>query len=220
MTDKPGVTIIIPAYNEEEGILNIIKELKKLPENYDIIVVDDGSTDNTYEVARSTGIKVIRHPYNKGNGAAIKTGALEARGDVLLFMDGDGQHNPEYIPDVLQYIGEYDMVVGARTEEFKGLAIRNAGNRFLILLANYLTGFKIQDLTSGFRAIKKDVFRDLGLVEDKTTIEQEMVMKALKKEYRIKEIASHEYLRRYGKSKIELYRVWHLYIWCLLKNLF
>ena len=155
---KPELSITIPIYNEEEGILNLITKLKKLPENYDILIVDDGSTDSTYELASSTGIKVIRHPYNKGNGAAIKTGALHARGDILLFMDGDGQHNPEYIPDILQYIEEYDMVVGARTEEFKGFSIRNTGNKVLILLASYLTGFKIQDLTSGFRAIKKESF--------------------------------------------------------------
>ena len=158
MTNKPDATIIIPAYNEEEGIAAVITQLKELSENYEILVVDDGSTDNTYKLATDTGVKVIRHPYNKGNGAAIKTGARHAEGDILLFMDGDGQHNPEYIPSIIHHIKEYDMVVGARTKESKTFFIRNVGNKILILIASYLSGVKIPDLTSGFRAIKKEIF--------------------------------------------------------------
>lgn len=158
MTDKLNVTIIIPAYNEEEGIVDVINGIKRLDRGYEVIVVDDGSTDNTYQVASDTGVRVIRHPYSKGNGAAIKTGARYAGGDVLLFMDGDGQHNPEDIPSILHHIGEYDMVIGARTKEPKAFFMRNIGNKILMLLASYLTGIKILDLTSGFRAVKKEVF--------------------------------------------------------------
>jgi glycosyltransferase involved in cell wall biosynthesis len=158
MTNKHGVTIIIPAYNEEEGIKDVINGVKRMGEVYEIIVVDDCSTDNTYQLATEAGVTVIHHSYNKGMGAAIKTGARHATGDILVFMDGDGQHNPEYIPSILRYIGECDMVVGERTKESKTSFIRNVGNKVLILIANYLAGVKIPDLTSGFRAVKKEVF--------------------------------------------------------------
>lgn len=158
MENKTDVTIIIPVYNEEAGIAEVINGINRLQKGYEIIVIDDGSTDNTFKIANDTGVKVIRHPYNKGNGAAIKTGAQCAEGDVLLFMDGDGQHNPEYIPTILHCIEEYDMVVGARTKESETSFIRNLGNKILTLIASYLAGMKIPDLTSGFRAIKKEVF--------------------------------------------------------------
>ena len=158
MTNKLNVTIIIPAYNEEEGIVDVINGIKRLDRGYEVIVVDDGSTDNTYKVTSDIGVRVIRHPYNKGMGAAIKTGARYAERDILLFMDGDGQHNPEYIPSFLHYIEEYDMVVGARTKESETSFMRNLGNKILTLIASYLAGMKIPDLTSGFRAIKKEVF--------------------------------------------------------------
>ena len=117
MTNKPDITIIIPAHNEEEGIADIINGIKRLNEGYEIIVVDDGSTDNTYKLASGTCVKVIRHPYNKGYGAALKTGIRNAETDVVLFMDADGQHKPSDIKELIQYIGEYDMVVGARTKK-------------------------------------------------------------------------------------------------------
>ena len=119
MTNKPTVTVIIPAYNEEEGITDVISQLKELSRNYEILVVDDGSTDNTYKLATETGVKVIRHPYNKGYGAALKTGIRNAEADIVLFMDADGQHQPRDIKKLIQYIGEYDMVVGARTKKPK-----------------------------------------------------------------------------------------------------
>ena len=106
--DKTDVTIIIPAYNEEEGITDVITQLKKLSENenYEILVTDDGSTDNTYKLATETGVKVIRHPYNKGYGAALKTGIRNAMADVVLFLDADRQHKPGDIKKIIQYIEE------------------------------------------------------------------------------------------------------------------
>lgn len=109
MTNKPVVTIIIPAHNEEEGIADVIKGIKRLNEGYEIIVVDDGSTDNTSKLAAETGVKVIHHPYNKGYGAALKTGIRNAEGDVVLFMDADGQHKPSDIKKLIQNIGDDDM---------------------------------------------------------------------------------------------------------------
>ena len=128
MTNKPDVTIVIPAYNEEEGIADVITQLKGLDENYEIIVVDDGSTDDTYKLAQETGIKVIRHPYNKGYGAALKTGIRNAEEYVVLFMDADWQHQPSDIKKLIQYIGEYDMVVGARKKKSKISLLRRQGS--------------------------------------------------------------------------------------------
>ena len=128
MTTKPDVTIIIPAYNEEEGITNVITQLKVLSENHEILVVDDGSTDNTYKLASESGVKVIRHPYNKGYGAALKTGIRNAEADVVLFIDADGQHKLSDIEKLIQCIGEYDMVVGARTKQSKISRLRRLGS--------------------------------------------------------------------------------------------
>ena len=150
-----NVSIIIPAYNEEETITQVIKGISELDLQCEIIVVDDCSQDSTSELADAAGATVVRHPYNKGNGASIKTGARHAQGDILLFLDADGQHDPAYIPDILEYMTEYDMVVGARE---KHSFLRNIGNTILNSIATYLSGVTIPDLTSGYRAIKKDVF--------------------------------------------------------------
>ena len=148
MTNKPDVTIIIPAHNEEEGITDVINGVKGLNTGYEIIVVDDGSTDNTYKLATDTGVKVIRHPYNKGYGAALKTGIRNAKADIILFMDADGQHEPGDVKKLIQHIGDYDMVVGARTKKSKISLLRRLGKKILGITANYLAGMKIPDLNS------------------------------------------------------------------------
>jgi glycosyltransferase involved in cell wall biosynthesis len=204
MTNTPDVTIIIPAHNEEEGISDVITQLKALSGNYEILVVDDGSTDNTHKLASDTGVKVIRHPYNKGNGAAIKTGARHAEGDILLFMDGDGQHNPEYIPNILHYIKEYDMVVGARTKESESFFIRNLGNKVLILTASYLSEFKIPDLTSGFRVIKKEVFMNfIHLLPNTFSYPTTLTLSLLLEGFNVKFVPIKSFTRTKGsKSKV------------------
>ena len=204
MTNKPDVTIIIPAHNEEKGITDVITQLKELSGNYEILVVDDGSMDNTHKLASETGVKVIRHPYNKGNGAAIKTGARHAEGDIILFMDGDGQHNPEYIPKILQYIKEYDMVVGARTKESESFFIRNFGNKVLILTASYLSEFKIPDLTSGFRVIKKEVFmRFIHLLPNTFSYPTTLTLSLLLEGFNVKFVPIKSFKRTKGsKSKV------------------
>lgn len=204
MTNTPDVTIIIPAHNEEEGITDVITQLKALSGNYEILVVDDGSTDNTHKLASETGVKVIRHPYNKGNGAAIKTGARHAEGDILLFMDGDGQHNPEYIPNILHYIKEYDMVVGARTKESESFFIRNLGNKVLILTASYLSEFKIPDLTSGFRVIKKEVFMNfIHLLPNTFSYPTTLTLSLLLEGFNVKFVPIKSFARTKGsKSKV------------------
>lgn len=150
------LTVVIPAYNEGDSVGNVIGKIRMLRPQAEILVVDDGSKDNTSEAARAAGARVIRHPYNKGNGAAVKTGLRNARGDVVLLLDADGQHPPEDIERVLSGIGEYDLVVGARTRDSESAWIRDFGNSIFNNLATYLSGRKIPDLTSGFRAMKRD----------------------------------------------------------------
>lgn len=153
-----NVSVIIPVYNEADNIVGVIDRLiSVVGREAEIIVVDDGSTDGSGELIASKGVKVIRHPYNKGNGSAVKTGIRNATRDILILMDGDGQHKPEDIPKLLEKIGEYDMVIGARTFQSAQSAPRFTYNKMLNFVAGYLTGHKVKDLTSGFRAIKREL---------------------------------------------------------------
>ncbi len=150
------LTIIIPAYNEGDAVGAVIRKAQAVRPDAEILVVDDGSADNTAHAAFAGGARVIRHPYNKGNGAAVKTGLRNAKGEVVLLLDADGQHPPEDIERVLAGIGEYDLVVGARTRDSESAWVRDFGNSIFNNLATYLSGRKIPDLTSGFRAMKRD----------------------------------------------------------------
>ncbi|HET9495589.1 MAG TPA: glycosyltransferase family 2 protein [Chloroflexia bacterium] len=152
-----SLSVVIPAYNEGDSVHRVVEKIRDLRPHAEIIVVDDASKDNTAEVARDAGARVIRHPYNKGNGAAVKTGIRAARGDVVLLLDADGQHPPEDINHVLAGIGEYDLVVGARTRQSETSWVRDLGNGIFNGLASYLAGRRIPDLTSGFRAMKRDM---------------------------------------------------------------
>ncbi len=154
------LTVIIPAYNEGDAIRNVIVKIRELRPEAEILVVDDGSRDNTSEVAHAAGARVIRHPYNKGNGAAVKTGLRNARGEVVLLLDADGQHPPEDINSVLEGIGDYDLVVGARGRDSESAKVRDIGNFVFNHLATYLSGHEIPDLTSGFRAMKRDLIME------------------------------------------------------------
>jgi glycosyltransferase involved in cell wall biosynthesis len=154
------LTVIIPAFNEGDAVDKVIYKVRELRPQAEIIVVDDGSGDNTSDTARRAGARVIRHPYNKGNGAAVKTGLRAAHGDVVLLLDADGQHPPEDIERVLAPMGEYDLVVGARTKQSESAMIRDIGNGIFNSLASYLAGRDIPDLTSGFRAMKREMIME------------------------------------------------------------
>ena len=206
MTNKPDVTIIIPAHNEEEGIADVIDGIKQLNTGYEIIVVDDGSTDSTYKLVAETGVKVIRHPYNKGYGAALKTGIRNANADVVLFMDADGQHQPSDIKKLIQYIGEYDMVVGARTKKSKVSLLRRPGKKILSITANYLSGMKIPDLNSGFRAIKKSVAMEfMHILPNTFSLSTTITLALITSGYNVKYVPI-EAPERVGTSKIKPFR--------------
>lgn len=161
-----NISIVIPAKNEQKTLGPVIREILTLCDSpiykiTEVILVNDGSSDNSAQVAIEAGARVISHPYSKGNGAAIKTGARSATGDVIVFMDGDGQHTPEDIPRLVERLLQgYDLIVGARQRGSQASLGRSIANKFYNKFASYMTGHKIEDLTSGFRAVKANKFRE------------------------------------------------------------
>jgi len=155
------ISIVLPAKNEAEGLRRTLPKLAECQPDAEIIVVDDGSTDETAEVARAHGATVLSAPYSMGNGAAIKRGARAAGGEVIVFMDADGQHDPAHIESLLSRMSEgFDMVVGARDASGQASVGRSAANGFYNRLASWMTGHRIADLTSGFRVVRADRFRE------------------------------------------------------------
>ncbi|TCO42651.1 glycosyltransferase family 2 protein [Dokdonella fugitiva] len=155
------LSIILPAKNEAAALALLLPRLRAGWPDADIIVVDDGSTDDTPRVCSEAGVRTVRQAYSMGNGAAIKRGAREARGDILVFMDADGQHDPTLIPRLLDRLDEgFDMVVGARDWSGQAGVGRGVANTIYNWLASRMTGFAVKDLTSGFRAVRADKFRE------------------------------------------------------------
>ena len=156
-----SLSIILPARNEAPGLQRLLPELQALFPDAEIIVVDDGSTDATASLCSDKAIKLIRHPYNKGNGAAVKTGARHASGDILVFMDSDGQHLAQDIPSLLEGLEQgYDMAVGARNWSAQANVGRGVANKVFNALASWIVNHEIPDLTSGFRAVSAAKFRE------------------------------------------------------------
>jgi len=218
MTEIPGYTIIIPAYNEEEGIVSVIKGLNNVVEMHEIIIVDDGSTDNTFNLASKTGARVVHHPYNKGYGAALKTGIRNAKTDIVLLMDADGQHRAEDASRILQYMDEYDMVVGSRTRNSHVSTLRKPGKKILSIVANYLSGTNIPDLNSGFRAIKRDMVMDfMHILPNGFSFTTTITLAALTSGYSVKYLPI-EAPRRVGKSKIKPFQDGFKFIMLIIRT--
>jgi glycosyltransferase involved in cell wall biosynthesis len=216
---NPSTTVIIPAYNEESTIGSLVKELREMEPSYEILVVDDCSTDGTARAAAESGATVIQHPYNMGNGAAIKTGVKNARGEYLLMMDADGQHSSSDITKLMQGLSKYDMVVGARDAHAPVSRVRRLGNRVFILWASYIAGRYIPDLTSGFRAIKKQrMLEFLHLLPNGFSYPSTITMALLKTGYPVLYVPLTTITSRTkGKSKIKPFRHGMLFLMIILR---
>lgn len=201
------VSVVIPAKNEAASIGGLLRELALLPMVYELIVVDDGSTDATAEISAQAGALVIRHPYSKGNGAAIKSGARLASGEVVVFMDADGQHDPADISRLLARLNQgYDMVVGAREKGSQASFGRGFANKCYNWLASYMTGHRVEDLTSGFRAVRADKFREfLYLLPNGFSYPTTSTMAFFRAGYSVAYEPIHA-ARRVGKSHLRIWR--------------
>ncbi|HEY7316195.1 MAG TPA: glycosyltransferase family 2 protein [Candidatus Binatia bacterium] len=205
MTSACEISIVIPVFNEAGKLAELLNNIRALRlANSEIIVIDDGSTDGSADAAMSGGANVIRHPYNIGNGAAIKTGIRAARGRFLVLMDGDGQHRPEDIPKLIAESRNYHMVVGARAKGSKRRFHRYAANIVYNLFASYVTRFKVKDLTSGFRVLSRlDAIRFIDLLPNTFSYPTTLTLAFLRSGLTIKYVPI-QTLYRAGQSKISL----------------
>jgi len=205
--DRLEVSIVIPAYNEAHSIGKLVSDIKTTYPGFEIIVVDDGSSDGTGAVASESGAVVYKHPYNIGNGAAIKSGIRIAGGEIIVFMDADGQHDPGHIKTLIENIPEFDMVVAARPKGDQASWVRGLGNRVYNWLASYVSKFTIQDLTSGFRAVKSDVAHNLlYLLPNTYSYPTTLTLGALRTGRSLKYVQLRSQARKMGKSKIRIVR--------------
>lgn len=205
MANPVETSIIVPVYNEAANLEKLLGQIHglDLPE-CEIIVVDDGSNDRSAEIAMTAGANVVRHPYNIGNGAAIKSGMRVAKGKFIVLMDGDGQHKPEDIPKLLAAAEIYHMVVGARAKGSKLRLHRNLANMVYNLLASYVTRFKVEDLTSGFRVMRRrDALRFIDLLPNTFSYPTTLTLAFLRSGLTVKYVPI-QTLYRAGQSKISL----------------
>jgi len=200
------VSIVVPAFNEEDAIGTVVTALRAADAWHEILVIDDGSSDATADRAREAGARVVRHPYNKGNGAAVKTGIRHATGEYILIVDGDGQHKPEDARRLVSRLGEYDLVIGARSGSTQATSTRRFGNSALNWLAGYLTDRDIPDLTSGFRAARREHLREfLHLLPNGFSTPTTTTLAFIKAGYNVS-FEPIEARQRLGQSKIRLAR--------------
>ncbi len=199
-----NLSIIIPARNEAESLPAILSKLVQLFPQAEIIVVDDGSTDNTALVCETCQVRVIRHPYSKGNGAAVKSGARTAKGDVLVFMDADGQHKPEDIPQLLEKFQKgYDMVVGSRQRGSQAGMHRAVANDVFSRIASWMVMQPIADLTSGFRIVDAKKFRQfLYLLPNGFSYPTTITMSFFRAGYSVAYVPIHAPKRTGGSSHV------------------
>jgi glycosyltransferase involved in cell wall biosynthesis len=205
MANACDISIVIPVFNEAANLAALLGKIQALKlSRTEIIVIDDGSMDQSAEAALSAGASVIRHPYNIGNGAAVKSGIRAARGRLIVLMDGDGQHRPEDIPTLLAEASNYHMVVGARAKGSKTRFHRYAANQLYNLLASYVTRFKVQDLTSGFRVLsRRNAHQFIDLLPNTFSYPTTLTLAFLRSGFTVKYVPI-QTLYRAGQSKISL----------------
>jgi len=207
------LSVIVPIYNEEENVENFLNELgsvfSNVNFNYEILLINDCSTDNTLEKINNSKVKatVISHPYNKGNGAAVKTGIRNAKGEFVVMLDGDGQHNPKDILRIYEQLEKgYDLVVGARDKESQASFFRYIANSIYNLVASYVSGFKVEDLTSGLRGAKRKIIKKfLYLFPNGFSYPTTSLLAFLKAGYSVKFIPI-KTRKRKGNSKIRIFK--------------
>jgi glycosyltransferase involved in cell wall biosynthesis len=205
MANPPEISIVVPVFNEASSLGQVLGKIRalELPPT-EIIVVDDGSTDGSADVALNAGANVVRHPYNIGNGAAVKSGMRAAKGRLIVLMDGDGQHKPEDIPKLLAEAANYHMIVGARGKGSKLRFHRYAANSVYNLFASYVTQFRVQDLTSGFRVLpRRDALRFIDLLPNTFSYPTTLTLAFLRSGLTVKYVPIQS-LYRAGQSKISL----------------
>lgn len=219
------VTVVIPTRNEEGLIGEIVDAVRSYG---DVLVVDGHSTDRTRDIATAHGARVVLDG-GRGKGQAIRQAFTETTSEIVVFIDADGSHEPRDIPALIAPIaaGEADLVIASRgkggSDELHGdfgQFIRYVGSQLIMLAINYRWTVRLTDSQNGFRAIRRTVGLKLDLRSNLTTIEQEMLMRALKQGYRVTEIASHEYERRWGTSKVVVWKLWWAYVWSFWRNIF
>lgn len=223
---KLKISVVIPTKNEESMVGEIIDKCK--PYADEVLVVDGHSKDKTREVAKKKGVRVVLDN-GKGKGDGLRTAIKEVTGDIIVFIDADFSHDPNDIPALIKPIveGKADHVTGSRmlggSDELHGdfeKFFKMVGSDIITLGINYRFNIRLTDSQNGFRALLTKVARKLPLKENITTIEQEMIIKTLRKGYRMAEVPTHEYARRSGESVISLRKVWFRYVYSWLKYLF
>jgi len=219
------VSVVIPTKNEEGLIGEIVDSVR--PYADEVLVIDGHSSDGTREIAAARGARVELDG-GKGKGEALRRSMASAAGDIVVFIDADGSHDPKDIPALVAPIkaGAADMVIGSRgkggSDELHGTLeqfIRYIGSQLIMLAINYRWNVRLTDSQNGFRAVRRDVGLKLGLKANLTTIEQEMLMRALKLGYRVDEIPTHEYERKWGTSKVVVWKLWSAYLWSFFRNI-
>jgi glycosyltransferase involved in cell wall biosynthesis len=202
-----SVTIAMPAYNEGHAIAGVIAAVQAQAPEAEVLVIDDASSDDTAAVALAAGARVISQPYNKGNGAAIKAAIRNCRGDVLLIIDADGQHDPADIPRLLEHMQRYDMVVSVRSPDSHASRTRGVGNRLLARFASYVAQMEFADLTSGFRAMRTEVIREfVHLLPNRYSWPTTSLLCFAKAGYSIKFVPIAALRRTGGRSQQKLFR--------------
>ena len=224
-SSRERVTVAILARNEEATIANTIRTA--MPLCGEVVVIDGNSTDRTRDIAESLGAQVYRDG-GRGKGDGIRMAIKVAAGEVIVFTDADGSHDHNDIPALAAPVitGRSDLVIASRwrggSDEMAGdigKFIRSTGSAIIALAINYRWNVRLTDVENGFRAISTRVARDIHIEENGFAIEQEMIMKCLKKGYRVSEVSSHEYRRQAGTSQITVWKVAPRFVWCLVKNL-